>query len=138
VSILLLLFALLIGVFALGTSSVATSDQSTLESTYAASVPLWAHREGFVRNPAAVKGAHLFAEAGCLSCHMYLGKGSSNLGAPDLSAEGKKGRGLRFQIAHLRCPSCASSDSPMPSFEDLGARNLRLLGLFLEASKGPA
>ena len=41
------------------------------------------------------KGATLFAESGCLNCHTYLGTGSSNLGAPDLSAEGAKGQGHR-------------------------------------------
>ena len=133
-SILLLLLAFLFGTFALG--SVGKGDVE--ESRYAASVPLWAHQEGFGGDRAAVRGAHLFADSGCLSCHTYLGEGSANLGAPDLSAEGKKGRGLRFQITHLRCPSCTTPGSPMPAFESLGARNLRLVGLFLEASKGPA
>ena len=37
------------------------------------------------------QGATLFAESGCLNCHVYLGAGSSNLGAPDLSEEGAEG-----------------------------------------------
>ena len=40
-----------------------------------------------------------------MNCHTYLGAGSSNLGAPDLSAEGAKGRGIEWQIAHLKNPS---------------------------------
>ena len=56
-------------------------------------VPEWADKQGFAANADAVAGANLFAESGCLNCHTYLGTGSSNLGAPDLSAEGAKGRG---------------------------------------------
>ena len=57
-------------------------------------------------------------------------------GAPDLSAEGAKGRGIKFQIAHLKCPSCVRAGSPMPSFALQGAVNLQALATFLEASKG--
>jgi mono/diheme cytochrome c family protein len=137
VSILLLLLALLFGVFALGSSSSTMSDRSALESRYSAKVPQWAHQEGFVGNHAAVRGAHLFADSGCLTCHTYLGDGAANLGAPDLSEEGKKGRGVRFQVAHLRCPSCTIPGSQMPSFKALGPRDLRLVAQFLEVSKGP-
>ena len=35
-------------------------------------------------------GAVLFAQTGCLNCHVYLGEGSSNLGAPDLSEVGNR------------------------------------------------
>jgi cytochrome c553 len=100
-------------------------------------VPTWAKKQGFESNAPAVAGAKLFAEAGCLNCHTYLGTGSSNLGAPNLSAEGAKGRGIAFQIAHLKCPSCVHKGSPMPSFATLGDANLRKLAEFLEASKGP-
>jgi menaquinol-cytochrome c reductase cytochrome b/c subunit len=99
-------------------------------------VPNWAQKEGFSNNPTAVAGAKIFAQAGCTTCHTYLGAGSSNLGAPDLSAEGAKNKGIKFQIDHLTCPSCVNPGSPMPSFKDLGASNLRQLATFLEASKG--
>ena len=36
-------------------------------------------------------GAELFAQAGCLNCHVYLGDGAQNLGAPELTEEGTKG-----------------------------------------------
>jgi ubiquinol-cytochrome c reductase cytochrome b subunit len=81
-------------------------------------------------------GANLFAESGCANCHTYLGTGSSNLGAPDLSAEGAKNKGVQFQIDHLKCPSCVNPGSPMPPFP-LGDDNLHHLAVFLEASKGP-
>src|SRR5438105_5055474 len=49
-------------------------------------VPKWAAKEGFANNKQAYAGASLFAVVGCLNCHTYLGDGSGNLGAPDLSA----------------------------------------------------
>ena len=82
-------------------------------------------------------GAELFAQAGCLNCHVYLGDGAQNLGAPELTDEGTKGRGVEWQIDHLECPSCVTPGSPMPSFADLGEDQLRQIAIFLEASKGP-
>jgi len=99
-------------------------------------IPGWAKKEGFQGNKQALAGARLFAESGCVSCHTYLGTGSSNLGAPDLSAEGAKNKGTKFQIDHLKCPSCVTPGSPMPAFAGLGDDNLRKLAAFLEASKG--
>jgi quinol---cytochrome c reductase cytochrome c subunit, bacillus type len=81
-------------------------------------------------------GAVLFAKIGCLNCHSYLGTGGGYAGAPDLSAEGSKGKGIAFQISHLQCPSCVNAGSPMPQFGALGASRLRQLAIFLEASKG--
>jgi len=86
---------------------------------------------------AALPGAELFASSGCLSCHTYAGQGSTNLGAPDLTEEGLKNRGLQWQIDHLVNPASKSPGSPMPPFGNLGAENLRNLAIFLEASKGP-
>ena len=100
-------------------------------------MPKWAKEQGFTDNKAAIAGANLFAVAGCANCHTYLGAGGQNLGAPDLSAEGAKGRGIQFQIDHLKCPSCVNPGSPMPSFSQLGDARLRSLAEFLEASKGP-
>jgi quinol---cytochrome c reductase cytochrome c subunit, bacillus type len=81
-------------------------------------------------------GAQLFSEAGCLNCHTYLGSGSSNLGAPNLSEEGAKNKGIQFQIDHLKCPQCVTSGSAMPAFSQLGDDNLLRLAVFLESSKG--
>jgi cytochrome c553 len=98
--------------------------------------PTWAQKQGFTDNQQAVAGAALFAEAGCLTCHTYLGAGSSNLGAPELTAEGSKGRGIDFQVRHLKCPSCVNPGSAMPPFASLPEENLQQLAAFLEASKG--
>ena len=97
-------------------------------------VPTWAQRQHLP--PQALPGAKLFAESGCLNCHTYLGAGSSNLGAPNLSAIGSKNLGIDFQIRHLKCPSCVTPGSPMPSFAAFSQTQLHDLAVFLEASKG--
>jgi menaquinol-cytochrome c reductase cytochrome b/c subunit len=111
----------------------ATAKES-LASEAIGSVPSWVKSENLPQN--AVPGARLFASSGCTACHTYLGTGSSNLGAPDLTDIGTKKLGLDFQIRHLKCPSCVNPGSPMPKFDSLGEDNLRKLAVFLEASKG--
>jgi mono/diheme cytochrome c family protein len=101
-----------------------------------ARVPAWAKAEGFTGNQQAIAGAKLFAVAGCLNCHTYNGDGGHNLGAPDLTAEGAKNKGVTFQIQHLQCPACKNPGSPMPSFQGLGEARLKQIAIFLEASKG--
>ena len=108
--------------------------KESLGSEVLAAVPKWQQREALPA--AAIPGAKIFAQVGCLNCHSYLGTGGGFAGAPDLSAEGAKKKGIKFQIDHLNCPSCVNPGSPMPSFKDLGADNLRKLATFLEASKG--
>jgi menaquinol-cytochrome c reductase cytochrome b/c subunit len=105
-----------------------------LASEVAGVVPSWVQKQHLPQN--AVPGAKLFASSGCLQCHTYLGTGSSNLGAPDLTSIGTKNLGIDFQIRHLKCPSCVNPGSPMPPFASLGDANLRQLAIFLEASKG--
>jgi len=110
--------------------------REAIASEVKAAIPSWSKKEKFARDQLALQGANLFAESGCTNCHTYLGVGSSNLGAPDLSAEGAKGKGIQFQIDHLKCPSCVNPGSPMPPFAALGEDNLHKLATFLEASKG--
>jgi menaquinol-cytochrome c reductase cytochrome b/c subunit len=114
----------------------ATAKEA-LGSELVGHVPTWAKKQGFTGNQQAVAGAKLFAVAGCLNCHTYAGDGGHNLGAPDLSAEGAKSKGIAFQIAHLKCPACVNPGSPMPSFAGLGDARLKQIAAFLEASKGP-
>jgi menaquinol-cytochrome c reductase cytochrome b/c subunit len=111
----------------------ATAKEA-LASEVIANVPTWVKQEKLPAN--AVPGARLFATAGCTACHTYLGTGSSNLGAPDLTSIGTRNLGVDFQIRHLKCPSCVNPGSPMPKFESLGEERLRQLAIFLEASKG--
>jgi menaquinol-cytochrome c reductase cytochrome b/c subunit len=108
-----------------------------LASENLALVPQWAAKEGFVGNTQAVAGAKLFAVAGCMNCHTYNGAGASYPGAPDLTAEGSKNKGIAFQIKHLQNPSSVNPGSPMPSFAGLGDARLKQIATFLEASKGP-
>ena len=108
--------------------------QEALTSEIKGLVPTWVKQESLPAE--AVPGAKLFAVAGCTACHTYLGAGGANLGAPDLSTEGLKNRGIDFQIRHLKCPSCVNAGSPMPPFASLGDVRLRDLAIFLEASKG--
>jgi menaquinol-cytochrome c reductase cytochrome b/c subunit len=107
-----------------------------LASENLALVPKWAASEGFAGNPQAVAGAKLFAVAGCMNCHTYNGAGAQFPGAPVLTAEGAKNKGIAFQIAHLKCPACVNPGSAMPSFSGLGDARLKSLATFLEASKG--
>src|SRR5256885_3790706 len=125
-----LLVALSMGVL---TYKGATAKEP-LGAELLADVPNWVKTEKLPA--AALPGAKLFATSGCLNCHTYNGAGGSQLGAPDLSAEGSKNKGIAFQIAHLKSPSWVNKGSPMPSFADQGAKNLRALATFLEASKG--
>jgi len=111
----------------------ATAKEA-LASEVVADVPTWVKEANLP--PRAVPGAILFATSGCTACHTYLGSGSSNLGAPDLSEIGTKNLGIAFQIRHLQCPSCVNPGSPMPKFDSLGLKRLTQLAIFLEASKG--
>ena len=113
----------------------ATAKEAIASESQSA-VPRWAEKQGFQDNPVALAGAKLFAQSGCLTCHVYTGSGGANLGAPELTAEGAKGRGIDWQIKHLECPSCVNAGSPMPSFKTLGPDNLKKIATFLEASKG--
>ncbi len=117
-------------------SSGATAKEA-LGSELLGAVKGWAAKEGFANNKQALAGATLFASLGCTNCHTYLGAGQNNLGAPDLTAEGAKNKGAAFEIAHLKCPSCVHTGSPMPSFASQGSKNLAELAAFLDASRGP-
>jgi quinol-cytochrome oxidoreductase complex cytochrome b subunit len=108
-----------------------------LASENLALVPKWAAIEGYTGNAQAIAGAKLFAVAGCMNCHTYNGAGASYPGAPVLTAEGAKNKGIAFQIKHLQNPSSVNPGSPMPSFAGLGDARLKQIATFLEASKGP-
>ena len=112
----------------------ATAKES-LGGENVALVPEWVAQQQLSAD--GEKGAEIFALAGCMGCHTYLGAGSPNLGAPDLSAEGAKGRGEEFQINHLKCPSCVNPGSPMPPFTSFTDEQFHQLATFLEESKGP-
>ena len=113
----------------------ATAKEA-LASEVVQAVPSWAQQQGFADNKDAVAGATIFASSGCTACHTYLGTGSSNLGAPDLSAIGKGGLGVDGFANYVKDPSKAGNNV-MPKFAALGDAKLHQLGEFLNASKGP-
>jgi cbb3-type cytochrome oxidase cytochrome c subunit len=112
------------GVGPAGTYSAHTIDD----------VPRWIHEEQLP--PDALNGAKLFAVSGCTTCHTYAGSGTSALHAPDLTAIGSRHLGVDYEVQKLRCPECVTPGSVMPRFDSLGAKRLRQLAVFLEASKG--
>jgi menaquinol-cytochrome c reductase cytochrome b/c subunit len=109
--------------------------KEALASEVVQAVPTWAERQGFQDNESALAGARIFASSGCTACHTYLGTGSLNQGAPDLSNEGTKGRSRQNLMSYIRDPS-QFGNTVMPKFgfsdEELGQ-----LADFLLASKGP-
>src|SRR5213593_4173747 len=109
--------------------------KEALASEVVQAVPSWAEQQGFTGNAEAVAGAKIFASSGCTACHTYLGTGSSNQGAPDLSAEGTKGRTKDFFTSYIRAPS-KFGNNVMPKF-GFDDQQLSQLAAFLSASKGP-
>jgi mono/diheme cytochrome c family protein len=110
--------------------------KEALASEVVQAVPSWAAKQNFANNAKAVAGAKLFAQSGCTSCHTYLGTGSSNLGAPDLSAIGAGGQPASFFSSYVSNPR-KFNNTVMPVFGNLGsAENIRNIGIFLASSKG--
>ena len=95
----------------------------------------WSERQGFAADRQAVGGAELFAQTGCLNCHVYLGVGNANLGAPDLSEVGQTKEQAYF-VDYLKNPA-AYGNQVMGSYAYLGEENLQQLGAFLAGSDGP-
>jgi menaquinol-cytochrome c reductase cytochrome b/c subunit len=112
----------------------ATARES-LGSEAVAAVDSWSQQQGGFSEEER-RGAEIFAQVGCLQCHTYLGSGSSNVGAPDLSDIGSSGQNADFFARYVADPS-QFGNNVMPAFENLGEENLGALAAFLEASKGP-
>ena len=125
--------ALILTVVAMGTLTYkGATAREALGSQLIQAVPEWSEQQGFAGNQEAVEGAELFAVSGCAQCHTYLGIGSSNLGAPDLTdVGGRTDRGVEGFLAFLKNPP-----QPMAQFIGLGDENLRKISTFLDASKG--
>jgi cytochrome c553 len=112
----------------------ATAKEA-LASEVVQAVPSWAEQQGFKDNEEAVKGATIFASSGCTACHTYLGTGSSNQGAPDLSNEGTRGKSKQQLHDYIKDPS-QFGNNVMPKF-GFDDEQLNQLAEFLLASKGP-
>ena len=110
----------------------ATAEES-LASENVALVDEWVQTQGLSEE--GRQGATLFAQSGCQTCHTYLGAGSSNLGAPDLSDIGASGQAVQYYVDYVGNPRDFGNDV-MPVYAGLGEENLRLIATFLEESKG--
>ncbi len=82
-----------------------------------------------------LQGANLFAEVGCLNCHVYAGEGAQNLGAPDLTEIGDLGRGEEYWVRWVSNPQEIKPGTAMPAFPSLDDEQLQAIAVFLEASK---
>jgi hypothetical protein len=115
--------------------------QESLGSELIRLVPEWAKTQGFEDNPAAVAGAKLFAQSGCMNCHTYLNNGSSNAGAPDLTEIGKQNQGVNFFAHYVANPSQFGNNIMRPYGKQFGGAfsdaQLHQVAEFLNASKGP-
>ncbi len=118
----------------------ATAEEA-LGSELVEAVPEWAEIQGFEDDPVAVAGAELYAQTGCSQCHVYLGVGSTNLGAPELTEIGASDRGVEYFKAYVANPG-EFGNNVMPRFgEEFGGslndEQLTQIATFLDASRGP-
>ncbi len=127
----------------IATMGVLTYKGATVAELGAGEAPLlvakWTKTNNLPTTPDVQKGATIFAEAGCLNCHTYAGSGTSNLGAPDLTAIGKTNNEAFF-AAYVANPR-KFGNNVMPIFgeKDGGSLNdvqLQQVAAFLAASKG--
>lgn len=117
----------------------ATAEEA-LGSELVEAVPEWAERQGFEGDEVAVQGAQLFAETGCAQCHVYLGIGSQNLGAPELTDIGAGDQGVDYFKSYVANPT-EFGNPVMPRYgEEFGGalddEQLTAIATFLDASKG--
>lgn len=97
-------------------------------------VARWIEENNIPEGPAQ-EGAEVFAESGCTNCHLYLGSGVANLGAPDLSNWGATGTASRAR-AYVANPR-QFGNQVMPVYGNtLTDEQLDQIAAFLEASKG--
>jgi len=123
---------------------VLTYKGATAEEASAANseelVRDWGEQNNLPEN--AVPGGVLFAETGCQQCHVYLGSGSPNLGAPELTDIGSgSGKNRDYFTRYVANPR-QFGNTLMPVYgRDAGGaltdEQLDQIAIFLEASKGP-
>ena len=109
--------------------------KESIASENVAKVPEWAQKQGFKDNAQALSGAKVFASLTCMTCHTYLGAGSSNYGAPDLSTIGKAQNAAFFRD-YIPNAATKYGNKAMAQFAALPKDEISLLAAFLAASKG--
>jgi menaquinol-cytochrome c reductase cytochrome b/c subunit len=110
--------------------------KESIASENRAKVPEWAGKQGFTGNTQALAGARVFASQTCLTCHTYLGAGSSNYGAPDLSAIGKNQNASYFRD-YIPNAATKYGNQAMAQFAGLPKGQISDIAAFLAASKAP-
>ncbi len=81
----------------------------------------------------AQSGYEIYTSNICKNCHVLKGFGVQNVGAPELTNEGAKARGVEWQIAHLKEPTSKIPGSPMPAFGGkFTEKQFGDLGIFLD------
>jgi menaquinol-cytochrome c reductase cytochrome b/c subunit len=100
-----------------------------------ADVPIWIERNNL---PEDVRpGGEIVATIGCLTCHVYLESGVTNLGAPELTEIGaQQGKDAEYLARYVANPR-EFDNQVMPVYgESLNEEQIRQVAEFLEASKG--
>jgi menaquinol-cytochrome c reductase cytochrome b/c subunit len=83
-------------------------------------------------DPTGEAGFAVFRENACLNCHQLGNAGGGFAGAPNLTEEGTRNRGIDWQIEHLKNPQSKVPGSPMPAYADLSDQEYQQLATFLE------
>ncbi len=89
----------------------------------------------------AREGALIFAGSGCMQCHTYLGSGSANLGAPELTDIGAQdGKNEQYFARYVANPRQFGNNVMQQYGEEFGGslddEELQQVATFLAASKG--
>lgn len=120
-------FSMMVAVAVIAFLGFMTYKGATSEEGGAVATPL-------VQIPAsdtdAVAGEELVRNGGCLGCHTIAGKGGKV--GPELTKEGTKGRGIEWQIAHLKDPPSKVPGSAMPPQVGFSEDEYRQVATFLE------
>jgi mono/diheme cytochrome c family protein len=83
----------------------------------------------------AQAGGVLFTQSGCLTCHTYRGTGERNLGAHDLTTQGREGMGVERLARYIANPP-AFGNAVMPRFgRAFTPAQLHELAAFLNESR---
>jgi hypothetical protein len=114
---------------------VLTYKGATAKEALGADVDVWIEQNNL---PEEVRpGALIVSEIGCLTCHVYLDSGVTNLGAPELTAIGaQQGKDADYFARYVGNPR-EFGNQVMPVYgETLNDEQLRQVAEFLAASKG--
>ena len=115
----------------------ATAEESLASRERRAASPSGSEQQGLSEagRPRAPRSSR---ESGCMNCHTYLGAGSSNLGAPDLTDD-RRTRPRRPRSSPLRSPTpVPSSATPgsMPAFANFSDEQYQLLSALPRGVEG--